>query len=123
MQRQTLLTWTHRYNVGVTATYALAALAGPVFFARADDLAISMNAEVKVVYVFAMMWTLTMAFLSFVHAAAARLPVAPWAWAVQGILFGLGLTTLVLWPFALPLLLFWLKKDTQAHFGRIQPAS
>lgn len=60
---------------------------------------------------------LLLAFLSLVRVVTLRTPPSPFAWRINAILLGLDLSTLILWPFALPLLVQWLKKDTKAAFG------
>lgn len=53
-----------------------------------------------------------------VFAAALFLPKKPWAWIYHIVLICLGMTSCCLLPFAVPLLINWLKPETKAFFGR-----
>lgn len=43
----------------------------------------------------------------------------PWLWVYDLVLICLSLTSICFWPFAIPLLIFWIKPETKAFF---QPA-
>lgn len=45
------------------------------------------------------------------------LPKRPWAFGVSMALICLGLTGCAAWPFAIPLLIFWLKPETKQYFA------
>lgn len=54
------------------------------------------------------------------------LPTRPWVWVYHLVLMGLGLTSPCCIPASLPLLIYWLKPETQAFFGRapaVEPPS
>jgi CHASE2 domain-containing sensor protein len=59
----------------------------------------------------------TLAFGSF-HAVAATVPYRPWGWTVGLIAICLGLGGCAMFA-AIPLLVFWLKPETKAAFGRL----
>jgi hypothetical protein len=59
---------------------------------------------------------LVMLFLTAVHIAGHRTANVPGTWNIHAIVLGLDLTTLFLWPVALPLLWFWLKPETRAWY-------
>jgi hypothetical protein len=46
------------------------------------------------------------------------LPRRPWAWMVHLVLIALGLASCCALPASIPLLVFWLRPETQAWFGR-----
>lgn len=52
------------------------------------------------------------------YAIAAMIPRRPWRWTVGLVAICLGLTGCTA-PFAIPLLIFWVKPETKAAFGRI----
>ena len=56
--------------------------------------------------------------LLIAYAAAPFLPRKPWAWAAHLALIALGMTSACCIPACLPLLLFWLKPETKAMFGK-----
>ncbi len=50
--------------------------------------------------------------------AAPFLPKAPWAWIYHIVLISVGMTSVCCMPISIPLLIFWLKPETKAFFGR-----
>ncbi len=57
-------------------------------------------------------------FLAFV--VALFLPPKPYNWIVGFVMMGIGMTSCCFIPFVIPLLIFWIKPETQAFFGRRQ---
>lgn len=49
---------------------------------------------------------------------ATFVPYKPWGWTIGVVALGLGLTSCMV-IFALPLLIYWLKPETKAAFGRL----
>jgi len=82
-----------------------------------EQWAVRLEVDPIAVGLFGGLWTATLLFLAFVHFAALRTPRTPWAWKIHALIIGIGLTTLVLWPLAVPLLWLWLKPQTRAFFG------
>jgi hypothetical protein len=60
--------------------------------------------------------------LGLVLAAVFFLPLTrqprPWVWVYDLVLICIGLTSACLIPACVPLLIFWMKPETKAHFGR-----
>lgn len=52
------------------------------------------------------------------YAAALILPRKPFTWVYGIVMIAIGLTSCCFLPAAVPLLLFWLKPETKAYFGR-----
>jgi hypothetical protein len=69
------------------------------------------------VLLFGSVFVLAALFLSVVHIAAMATPPSPEAWKIKAVVLGLDLTTLILWPLALPLLVFWFKPEIKALHG------
>jgi hypothetical protein len=46
------------------------------------------------------------------------MPAKSWAWVYGIILIGIGMTSCCFIPACVPLLVFWLKPETQGYFGR-----
>jgi len=108
----------HRYLLAVAALEAVVAVVGAIaVFVQAGSLAASFEVDPVLFRVFAGVWALTFVFLSAVHVAASRSPRAPYSWKIVAIILGLDLTTLVLWPFAIPVLWMWLKRDVRDWYG------
>ena len=57
------------------------------------------------------------ALLASLYAGAAALPLKPWAWTAGIVAIAIGLTGCTI-VFALPLLVYWLKPQVKAAFGR-----
>lgn len=112
-----LLTWHRRYLAFVASLEATASLVGVWIIRTRESLAANAEVEATVFGLFGALWILTMLFLALVHVAAVRTPREPWAWTIHAIVLGLDLTTLVLWPFALPLLWRWMKDDVRRWYG------
>lgn len=50
--------------------------------------------------------------------AAIFLPRKPWVWVYDLVLIALGLSSCLLWPMTIPLIIYWVKPETRAYFGR-----
>ena len=53
-----------------------------------------------------------------VFAIAALLPPKPYNWFVGIVMIALGFSSCCAWPAVIPLLIYWVKPETQALFGR-----
>ena len=52
------------------------------------------------------------------YAAVLFLAPRPWVWVFDLVLIGVGMTSCCTLPAAIPLLVFWLRPETRAYFGR-----
>lgn len=112
-----VVTWYERYCQAAIALFILGSTLGCYAVFARESLAVRMGVEPVALAVFGSLWMLSLLFLAFVHFAALRSPRAPWAWKIHAIVLGIGLTTLILWPVALPLLWFWMKPETKQFYG------
>lgn len=55
--------------------------------------------------------------LAVVYLAALAFPLRPWAWAYDIVLICLGFTGCLTLPFAIALLIFWIKPEVKNWFG------
>lgn len=55
-----------------------------------------------------------------VFAVAFFLPPKPYNWIVGIVMLAIGMASCCLWPATIPLLIYWIKPETQAFFGRKQ---
>ena len=58
------------------------------------------------------------AVLFLIFAVALFLPAKPYNWIIGIVMIAIGLTSCCFWPACIPLLIFWLKPETQRFFGR-----
>ena len=56
--------------------------------------------------------------LFIAYAVALILPKSPGAWIYHIVMIAIGLTSCCLWPITIPLIIAWLKPQTQQFFGR-----
>lgn len=56
--------------------------------------------------------------LSLAYGAAPFLPRVPWVWVYHLVLIGLAMTSACCLPICVPLLIWWIKPDSRAYFGR-----
>jgi hypothetical protein len=56
--------------------------------------------------------------LMILFAAAPFLPKKPWVWIYGIVLIALGMTSPCCLPATIPLLIFWIRPETQQFFGR-----
>ena len=72
----------------------------------------------RTILVYGVVLAVTGAVLHSACFSAFFLPRRPWAWVVHLVLIALGLTSCCTLPASVPLLVWWLKPETQAWFGR-----
>jgi hypothetical protein len=58
------------------------------------------------------------AALAVVFAVALFLPRRRWNWIVGIVIIALGMTSCCFAPFLIPLIVYWVKPETKAYFGR-----
>jgi len=114
--------WYANYCRFVAAVAALAACGGAWVVVGREDVAEALGVEPFAIAWVGGLWALTWIFFAFVHVAALKTPPAAWAWRLHTVIIGMGLTTLVLWPLALPLLYYWVKPNVRAYHEGTAPA-
>ncbi|MCB9506848.1 MAG: hypothetical protein H6698_02280 [Myxococcales bacterium] len=123
MSKPQVVVWYDRYCRVAVALAALAGAAGLFLAAQPDWVASSLGVAPLAARVLSALWAGVMAFLGLVHVAALMTPPSPWAWKIHAVVLGVGLTTILLWPAALPLLFYWFREDTRAYFHSPQRAA
>jgi hypothetical protein len=56
--------------------------------------------------------------LTILFAIGPMLPRRPWVWIYDIVLICLGMTSCCLWPATIPMLIYWIKPEARAWFGR-----
>ena len=115
--KPTVLTWFVVYAIAMSAMYVVVAIVGVVLIVGPSASAADAN-EAQQLYVTGVMLLIVAIPLALVFAVAPFLPRKPWAWVYDLVLIGVGMTSACLLPAAIPLLIFWIKPQTKAWFGR-----
>ena len=115
-----VLLWYRVYLGAMAALYAGCLAVGIVLLWYRDELAGwgSSPEDPRTLLVYGVVLAATGALLHSVYFTAFFLPRRPWAWVVHVVLIAIGLTSCCTMPAAIPLLVFWMKPETQAWFGR-----
>ena len=116
-----VVTW-FRIYCGALALVYLALLVGGIAFLFFGAFADHLESE-EMPRAFLVGYAAVLMVLGAVFAAAfaygAFLPPRPWAWIYGIVLIAVGFTSACCLPFSVALLIFWLKPEAKAWFGRI----
>lgn len=74
--------------------------------------------EASEMFIMGALYTAIGVIFFVVFAAALFLPRKPWNWIVGIVMMAIGMTSCCFVPFLIPLLIYWLKPETKAYFGR-----
>jgi hypothetical protein len=108
--------WYVAYCIAMALLYAMVAALGvilmilpPETFAGKDPAALKIQAIVCIL--------IGLPFI-LIYAIAPFLPKKPWAWIYGIVMIAISLTSCCCLPAGIPLLIFWIKPETQRFFGR-----
>src|SRR5262245_3675723 len=112
--------WFRVYCAFMTLVYALVSVGSVVFIAFSSKIAENDNDEMPEAFILAYGVFLLVLGLALAAAFAAPFFLAPkpWVWIYDLLLIGVGMTSCACWPITVPMLIYWIKPETQAHFGR-----
>ena len=110
-------TWYVVYCVAMAILYLLVIGAG-IFFLLADP--VWLEEDAMLLRVEGALFLGLGLVLMVIFAIAPFLPKKPWVWIYGIVLIGLGMTSACCLPATIPLLIFWIKPETQHFFGRKQ---
>jgi hypothetical protein len=109
--------WYRMYAGAMAFLYAAVTLGGLAMIFFRDELADQATPVEEILITGVIL--IAMGGLFFViFALGTFIPSRPWAWIVGIILIGVGMTSCCCLPASIPLLVFWLKPEAQAYFGR-----
>jgi hypothetical protein len=114
--------WYRVYAAALALLYLFVTLAGVAALLFRDQLVDETTSPEEVVIAGAV-FVLMGGFFFVVYAFGTLIPAQPWAWIVGLVLIALGLTSCCCLPISIPLLIFWLKPEAQAYFGRVPAVS
>ena len=101
----------------MAVVYMICVVGGVLLCVFRDKLADEQNSPTELL----VMGVILAAFsvvLAMAFGAAPVLRPAPWVWVYHLVLMGLTMTSMCCLPFAVPLLIGWIKPETRAYFGR-----
>jgi MFS family permease len=112
--------WFRVYCGFMTAVYTVMGLASIAFIVFSSKIAEHDKDEVPEAFVIAYGVFLVALGLGLAAAFATPFFVAPkpWVWIYDLLLIAVGMTSCACWPITIPMLIYWIKPETQAHFGR-----
>lgn len=116
MNAPPVVTWYKVYAGLMAAMYLLLVAAGvalPVLVTEAD-----MGADDPPPWAMALVIGCVSLPFAAAYVAAFFVPVKPWAWTYHLVLICFGLTSACCLLASVPLLIFWLRPETKAYFGR-----
>ena len=111
-----VLLWQKVYCFAMAAMYALIAVLGLAMAVFRDQLADEQTPPGEVV-VIGLVFVALGVGLAAPFAVAPFLPRRRWVWVLHLVIIAVGMTSCLCIPFAVPLLVFWIRPATQAWFG------
>src|SRR5688500_8581784 len=115
MNQPPVITWFKVYAGFMAFLYfAITAIVGVIAVIGPEDEEMS---RTESMVIFGLVAALCGIFCA-VFAFALFAPRAPWVWIYDIVLIALGMTSCLTLPAAIPLLIFWLKPEAKAWFGR-----
>ena len=118
--RPSVVFWYRVYCGFMAALYALVMVGGVAFLLLSPEIAGSEKDELPQAVLLAYGAFLVVLGLFLTAAFAAPFFLAPrsWVWVYGIVLIAIGLTSCCLWPATIPMLVYWLKPEARAYFGR-----
>lgn len=111
-------TWYTIYCILMALLYLLVTIAGALLFLIDPAMLDVPESEAMVFRIQACVFTGLGVPLMILYAAGPFLPQKPWVWIYGIALIGIGMTSVCCLPATIPLLIFWIKPETQQFFGR-----
>lgn len=123
MARPPVVTWYNVYCGAMALLYGLVAVLGVVFLYLGMNEPTLVDEEFEAAELLMIgLICLAMGIVLMVpYAAAPFLPQKSWVWIVGIILIAVGLTSCLTMVVSIPLLIYWLRPETQRYFGRSVP--
>lgn len=107
--------WFRVYCISLAIVYLLVTILG-VFLAVSQPQTREYNSNE--IFFIGIIYAVLGIVLFIPFAVAPLLPRRPWVWIYGIVLIAIGMTSGCCLPFCIPLLIFWIKPETKAIFGR-----
>jgi hypothetical protein len=116
-----VIAWFHAYSVIFVLMYLAVAAFGIVFFV-VDPATFKTELDMEMEPMFAKIMGAVFIIMGLGFAVVSAIPLLfsprPWVWVYSLVLICLGLTSPCFLPFSIPLMIFWLKPETKAYYGK-----
>ena len=109
--------WYYAYCAAMALLYLFCIAIGVAGVVFRNEIA-DRDSPPEVIALLGVMFAVLGVVLMVAFAAAPFLSPRPWAWIYHLVLIALGMTSACCLPASVPLLLFWIKPETRAYFGR-----
>ncbi len=112
-----VVTWFRVYAVFMALMYLMVILGGFAFLAFGNTFA-DEETPAELLLIYGMVFVVMGVPLLILYVVGTFMPAKRWAWIYGIILIGFGMTSCCFLPVCVPLLIFWIKPQTQVFFGR-----
>ncbi len=116
VERPQVWPWQVAYCVLMAVVYAAVVAFGVFLLVMGESLGPSTTQDPVGIRIQAIIMMVMGVPFFLMFAAAPFLPRRPWVWIYHLVLIGLTMTSCACLPFAIPLIIFWLKPETKAYF-------
>jgi drug/metabolite transporter (DMT)-like permease len=107
--------WYRFYCGAMMLLYLAVSVMGIVLIAAQPDTREYSSGETMIMGI---VYALLGAIFFVIYLIATLLPPKPYNWIVGIVMIAVGMTSCCLWPAVIPMLIYWLKPETKAFFGR-----
>lgn len=114
LEKPTIVVWQHRYCAFMSAVYVFCIFLGVFLFVFAKDGG-EQHSESELL-ITGVLTVVLGAVLAVAYGVAPFLRPARWVWIYHMVLIGFGFTSVCCVPVCIPLLVKWVKPETQAYF-------
>jgi hypothetical protein len=113
-----VVTWYRVYAAFMVFLYILVAFGGVAMVMFSEMLASGGEEPREMFLIQGIVFAVLGIPLAVMYIVGVFMPAKSWAWVYGIILIGFGMTSCCFIPACVPLLIFWIKPETQAYFGR-----
>lgn len=113
-----VVTWYRVYCGALAAVYLLFIAGGIAIMFFSDEISKGEDMPEWFGVAYGALFVLLGLVFAAAYGAALFLPPKPWVWIYGIVLIAIGFTSACCLPFCIALLIFWLKPECKAYFGR-----
>jgi hypothetical protein len=117
MPKPAVIGWYRAYCAAMALLYLMVITMGVAGIALRHQLADHNNPPASILFLGIVFIGLGLPFLG-AFAVAPFLPTRPWVWIYHLVLIAIGMTSACCLPACVPLLIYWIRPETKAYYGR-----